>query len=289
MNPLLSDLEHTLATLRAGRLRVRIPPRTGLFRRIPRAFFHATPEIFIQTGGATDFECPGEIFRLRAGEVCVMPAGVPHIETPIDLKTPYGILVLMQVRDGLVIHRAAASPRREITAIAAEHLTSPRGRDAFRYLEDLSAPVPAPHRRAYLSHLLGVFFITVVAEWQRPATTRETRSPLVAEAEKLARALLADPDLSVARLAAALGCSADHLSRCFHREMGQNLAGWITGERVSMARDLLREPRHSVAEVGWMCGFSTPSYFIRVFRRHVGLPPRAWRETAQTSPRENPL
>src|SRR6188474_2348388 len=93
------DLERTLATLQAGRLKVRIPRQVGLFRKIPKAFFHAAPEVFIQTGGATDFECPGGAFRLRTWEVCVMPAGVPHIETPIDLKTPYGILVCMQGRD----------------------------------------------------------------------------------------------------------------------------------------------------------------------------------------------
>lgn len=275
------DLERTLAGLRAGRLRVRIPRQVGLFRKIPRAFFHATPEVFIQTGGATDFECPGESFRLRTWEVCLMPAGVPHIETPIDLKTPYGILVCMQARDGLLVHRAVASARREITAVSAEHLATPRGRGAFRYLEEMTAPVPEKHRREYLNSLLEAFFITALGELSRPSATTETRSPLVAETEKLARALLAAPELSVAQLAAALGCSADYLSRRFQRENGQTLTRWIARERVAMARDLLADPRHSVAEVGWMCGFSAASYFIRVFRQQTGLTPRAWRESAR--------
>lgn len=281
MKSIAGDIERTLAGLRAGRLRVRIPRQVGLFRKIPRAFFHATPEVFIQTGGATDFECPGESFRLRTWEVCVMPAGVPHIETPIDRKTPYGILVCMSARDGLLFHRAEASPRREITAVSAEHLTTARGRGAFRYLEEMTAPVPEKHRREYLHSLLEAFFITTLGELSRPSATADTRSPLVAEAEKLARALLAAPELSVAQLARALGCSADYLSRRFQGEKGQTLTRWIARERVAMARDLLTDPRHSVAEVGWMCGFSTASYFIRVFREQTGLTPRAWRESVQ--------
>jgi AraC-like DNA-binding protein len=280
MLSIVRDIERTLVRLRSGRLRIHIPRPVGLYRKIPRSFFHATPEVFIQTGGGTDFECPGGSFRLEAWDVCVMPAGVPHIETPVDLATPYGILVCMQARDGLLVHRAAASERREIVAIRAEHLPTGRGRAAFRYLEEMSAPVPEKHRRGYLRCLLEAFFITTIGELQKPTFRNDTRSPLVTEAEKLARALLTDPDLSVVRLAASLGCSADYLSRRFQREMGQTLTGWLTRERVALARDLLTDPRRSVSEVAWMCGFSTPSYFIRVFRQQTGLTPRAWRTSA---------
>ena len=277
MLSLVRDIERALGRLRAGKLRVRIPRLTGLYRKIPRSFFHASPEVFIQTGGGTDFECPGESFRLKTWEVCVMPAGVPHIETPIDLATPYSILVCMQARDGLLVHRAAASERREISAVRAEHLTTTRGRGAFRYLEEMTVQVPEKHRRGYENSLLEAFFITTLGELQRPSAKADPRSPLVAEAEKLARALLADPELSVVRLSAALGCSADYLSRKFHQEKGQTLTTWIARERVALARDLLPDPRRSVAEVAWMCGFTTASYFIRVFRQQTGLTPRAWR------------
>lgn len=277
MESALRDVEQVLKRLRAGRLRIRVARREGLYRKIPRAFFHAAPEIFIQTGGATDFVCPSETFRLQTREVCVMPAGVPHIETPIDRRTPYGILVFMQARDGMLLHRAAASARREIVAVSAEHIATARGRAAFRYLEDITASVPDRHRKDYAASLVDAFFITALAEINRPAAQKETRSPLVAETEKLARALMASPELSVAGLAATLGCSSDYLSRRFRREKGQTLTGWIARERVSMARDLLADPRHSVAEIGWMCGFSAPSYFIRVFRQHTGVTPRQWR------------
>lgn len=273
------DIERTLSRLREGRLRVRVPRQAGLYRKLPGSMYHASPELFIQTGGGTDFECPEEAFRLKTWEVCVMPAGVPHVETPIDLKTPYGILVFMRARDGVLMHRAAATPARKISATEADQVTSARVRAAFRYLEDISAPVPGHHRREFENSLLEAFFITILAESRRPTLVTDACSPLVAESEKLARALLADPDLSVARLASTLGCSADYFSRRFHRERGTTFSTWIARERVAMARDLLEDPRYSVAEVGYMCGFSAASYFIRVFRQQTGLTPRAWRET----------
>lgn len=277
MNPVACDIERALEDLRADKLKIRIASQSGLFRRRPRSFFHPYPELFIQTGGGTDFECPSESFRLRTREVCVIPAGVPHAETPLDLRTPYGILVFMQARDGFILHRAAASPKRGIVPIFTQHAVSQRGRSAFRFLEEISAPVPPKFRRGFQKNLLGVFLVTILGELDRPSGGEASRSPLVAGAEKIARAQLPDPKLSVTRLAANLGCSADYLSRRFQMERGLTLSGWIARERVDMAKDLLADPRHSVAEIGWMSGFTSPSYFIRVFRKQTGLTPRAWR------------
>ena len=272
------DFERTLHTLEEGRQRIRIAPAAGLFRRDPGRFFHASPELFFQTGGGTDFSCPGGDFRLRTGDLCVMPTGVPHGEVPVDLRTPYEILVCMQSRDGVFLHRARASDRREIHPVEVDHFVSSRARAAFRYLEEFVHPVPKRYRRAYENGLLKSFLITVLGELHQPTGGTASRSPLVAGAEMLARTQLGDPELSVARLAASLGCSADYLSRRFHKERGLTLTLWMARERVTMARDLLTEPRYSIAEVGWMCGFSTPSYFIRVFRQQTGLTPRVWRE-----------
>ena len=281
MLAIAKDLERVLGSLRAGRLKIRLPQQVGLFQRRPRSFFHATPELFIQTGGGTDFECPGDSFRLRSGEVCVMPSGVPHAETPRDLRTPYGVLVCMHARDGFIIQRAASTAESEIVAVATEHLSSPRGRAGFRYLDELSsgAMVPDGYRRAFEQSLLEAFLITLLGELNRPSAADASRSPLVAEAEKLARTLLPDPELSVARLARALGCSADYLSRRFHEERGITLTAWITRERMDIAKDLLADPRRNVAEICWACGFNAPSYFIRVFRQQTGTTPRTYRVT----------
>ncbi|MEO8206425.1 MAG: AraC family transcriptional regulator [Chthoniobacterales bacterium] len=281
MRTIARDFETTLAALQAGELRVHIPQSIELFRRKPKSYFHATPEFFIQTGGGTDFVCPGKSFRLRTKEVCVIPSGVPHAETPVDIKTPYSILVCMHARDGFFVQRGVANAKREIIAASTAHLASPRGRAAFRYLDELTgaAMVPEKHRKNFAKNLIETFLITLLGELHRPSAGEESDSPLVSEAEKLVRTLLTDPELSVIRVAAMLKCSTDYLSRRFRIERGITLTSWITRERVLMAKTLLSETRFNISEVSWASGFNAPSYFIRVFRQHTGMTPKGYRAT----------
>ncbi|HEY9250374.1 MAG TPA: AraC family transcriptional regulator [Rariglobus sp.] len=278
------DLEAALARLRAGKARVRVPKAVELHRKRPRSHFHPAPELFVQTGGATEFECPGDRFTLGTGDFVVMPRGVPHAESPVDRRTPYGVLVCIHAREGFVLHRGRATVTREIQGWGSERLASVRGREAFRYLDEVAEAekIPAAHRERFVTGLIDAFLVTLLSELHRPAVVSDARSPFVREAEKLARTMLADPELSLERLAASAGCASDTLSRQFHRERGVTLTTWIAKERVALAKELLADARYNVAEVGWACGFSAASYFIRVFRAHTGMTPRAWRLAVRT-------
>lgn len=79
-------------------------------------------------------------------------------------------------------------------------------------------------------------------------------------------------------MAAALGRTADHLSRQFHRERSLSLTTWIARERIALAKDMLGDLRYNIAEVGWACGFNEASYFIRIFNRHTGFTPKTYRQ-----------
>ena len=71
----------------------------------------------------------------------------------------------MQARNGFIIQRAVATPRREIVAVATEHLSSPRWRTGFRYLDESSSgsAVPESYRRDFGQSLLEAFLITLRA------------------------------------------------------------------------------------------------------------------------------
>ncbi|MDR1281035.1 MAG: helix-turn-helix transcriptional regulator [Opitutaceae bacterium] len=277
------DLRRTLERLRAGRLKLHIPREQDLHRRRPDSHFHPAPELFIQTGGGTDFVCPANNFRLATNEVCVMPKGVPHAEAPLDLRTPYGILVCMQDvnRNGFFLHRGRADPARRIQGYGTLHMRGPY--EFFNYLDDVSGhrKIAAGYRPDYVRSLLEAFFLTILSCLEHPQKTLPAdASPLVIEAGKYVLTHLADSRLGVTGMAAALGCTPDHLSRQFRRERGLNLMSWIASERIAQAKVLLTDLRYNIAEIGWACGFNETSYFIRIFRRHTGVTPRAWRQKA---------
>lgn len=90
---------------------------------------------------------------------------------------------------------------------------------------------------------------------------------------------LAEPGLSAADVAAALGCS----TRTLHRAMaaaGTTFAQALLAERMRLARQMLANPSLrplSAAEIGRRVGLLDPSHFARLCRRALGAAPSALR------------
>jgi transcriptional regulator GlxA family with amidase domain len=130
--------------------------------------------------------------------------------------------------------------------------------------------------------LVSAFLIASLGDLHRTPGDADPLTPLASGARKLAMAQLSDPDLGVSSLARQLGCHPDHLSRSFQKSLGVPLGEWIIRERIQTARGLLQNSPHNVAEVCWACGFSNPSYFIKVFRTRTGQTPGQFRKASAT-------
>ena len=63
----------------------------------------------------------------------------------------------------------------------------------------------------------------------------------------------------------------------FRRYVGRTPNEYLTERRLEEAKRLLADTAGSVAEIARVCGFSSSSYFISVFRRRFGETPRAYR------------
>lgn len=83
----------------------------------------------------------------------------------------------------------------------------------------------------------------------------------------------AEPDLSIAQVAEAMGLSEGHLSHVFKRETGKTLGSYITEYRIQRARELLRDHRNKVYEVAEMVGYRDITYFSATFKRVTGMTP----------------
>lgn len=68
--------------------------------------------------------------------------------------------------------------------------------------------------------------------------------------------------------------SPSYLSRLFHHEFGVSFSAYLTARRLELARHLLQTTRLQIAEVAARCGFSSSSYFIKVFSTHYGVTPK---------------
>lgn len=84
-------------------------------------------------------------------------------------------------------------------------------------------------------------------------------------------------DISLEDAANWAGVTPQYLSRFFKRHVGVKFIEYVTGTRISQAKKLLTTSEMAVPEIGQAVGYSDPSYFARVFRKHTGYSPNEFR------------
>ncbi len=77
---------------------------------------------------------------------------------------------------------------------------------------------------------------------------------------------------------AAFHCNFDYLNRCFKREAGDTIFSALTRIRIENAQKYLATGLFTCSETASKCGFHDIYYFSRVFKKHVGLSPRAYQK-----------
>ena len=102
-------------------------------------------------------------------------------------------------------------------------------------------------------------------------------APLVARTRDAIAQALSEGAPRMADIARGLGLSA----RSFHRrlsEQGMSFQTLTEETRRDLAKGLLRDDRHSLAEIAFLTGFAEQSSFTRAFKRWVGVTPASYRK-----------
>lgn len=86
-------------------------------------------------------------------------------------------------------------------------------------------------------------------------------------------------DIRVEQLAALCGMSVSSFQRKFKAQFGGTPKHYFTARRMDKAKELLRLTSMHVSEVAFDLGFNDPLYFTRLFKKHVGTSPTAYRES----------
>jgi AraC-type DNA-binding domain-containing proteins len=89
---------------------------------------------------------------------------------------------------------------------------------------------------------------------------------------------LSNPEYSISEATAGIPMSQNHCRRIFETEYGMPPVKWLRTQRMERAKLLLKTGTHPVCDVGWLCGYSDPYYFSRVFSAYYGMPPSEYRK-----------
>lgn len=69
----------------------------------------------------------------------------------------------------------------------------------------------------------------------------------------------------------------NYLHRIFIQNAGMTPLEYLTDFRLKKANELLLTTDYKISEIASACGFNTPSYFIRLFKRRQGVTPNEFR------------
>lgn len=135
-----------------------------------------------------------------------------------------------------------------------------------------------PGQEAVLDRLLDLLLISVLRAWfsrpeaAAPAWYRADGDPVVGHALRLLHNNPAHP-WTVASLAAKAGVSRAALARRFTELVGESPMAYLTGWRLAMAADLLREPDATVGAVARQVGYGSSFALSSAFKRVRGVSP----------------
>lgn len=85
-------------------------------------------------------------------------------------------------------------------------------------------------------------------------------------------------EIRLPQLADIAGMSPSAFSRFFKLHTGRNLSEYIIDQRLGYASRMLVDSTHSIAEIGFSCGFNNLSNFNRIFKKRKGCSPSEFRE-----------
>lgn len=105
---------------------------------------------------------------------------------------------------------------------------------------------------------------------------RRTETALVDAFRNYVHAHLGEP-LSLTGVSDALGISRSSLCRHLREDLGTTFTGFVNQQRIALAADMLNRG-HSIWEAALASGYSSASYFSKVYRKLTGTCPSRRRQ-----------
>lgn len=89
------------------------------------------------------------------------------------------------------------------------------------------------------------------------------------------------PDLTLPKLAQAVGCSVNHLSQVINSGFDTSFFDYLSRYRIEYAKKLLTQldgQSNAILQIAFNVGFNSNSAFYSAFKKHVGITPAQYRQ-----------
>jgi len=176
------------------------------------------------------------------------------------------------------------------TSRGGQPVFHPSNIDAFAQLLDqlyLTASSDDYIRDMRINELLSCLLTLIMEQSWQPADTSRVSSKK--QYLQTVREYLDDhltERLTLDALASRFYINKYYLTRTFREQFGMPINAYVSQQRVTRAKQLLRYSDMSVEQIAAQCGVSDPNYFSRLFRKVEGISPGEYRRSWQNTSRE---
>lgn len=210
------------------------------------------------------------------GRILVIPSGRLHrltVAPPGPPMTTRFVILGLEFPNGMdLLHYADVTP---VLSAAASRRLRPLINRLIRAVVDWQrTDVKAVLKASRLALQLADTLIEQSGVVRLPASP-EDLARLEPALEHIAANL--DKPLNRRILARRVGLSATRFHYVFKSALGMAPMEYVQLRRTQLAQRLLASTRLTVREIAFQCGYSSPQYFARVFRRETGRSPGAYR------------
>ena len=215
---------------------------------------------------------------IKNGNISIVSPNLPH-ETWIEQSAEMIIINLhpksiAQVSDELNLKSARIIPQWTVNkdrlieqlgiALQAEFQ---QGKPTNIYVESIG--------NLLLVHLLRHYsttdLVTIPDDRLSPKKLQQTRSYLQENLER---------SISLSELAEVVELSPSRFARAFKQTTGTSPHKYIVECKIAKAKELLKNPQLSIADISYTLNFSSQSHFTSVFRRLTGTTPHIYRQNS---------
>jgi AraC-like DNA-binding protein len=286
---------------------------------IPMAHLrHVSIFHYVASGGCMMETGSGTRRELQAGDLVLLPFAAEHKLWRGDAElVPASNIVTRDTKEGVwsFSHGGGGTETRFVCGFleSAEMMFAPMfrtlpemlvdraddeavGSGIAHTIDDLLAKVDAltPGAEVILGRMMELLFVELLRRHasRLPEGSKGVlaalNDPLVGRALQL---MQADPARrwTTDELAREVGASRTVLGERFNAVLGKPPIEYLTGWRIQLAADRLRNGRDAIARIAVDSGYESEAAFNRAFKRVTGLTPGRWREGGGDSPPLMPL
>ena len=87
-----------------------------------------------------------------------------------------------------------------------------------------------------------------------------------------------DPNISFASLAKEVNFSVSYISALLKKRLNTSFIRMLTDLRMEKAKELLSDPALRIIDIAEQLGYNDSYYFSHCFKKHVGVPPKEFRQ-----------